>query len=133
MSNIINKNLDYCPFCKEKLIPLVNKISDTKADVICPTYHTDDKDIGVWGYRNDEKSLNTLSIQVLQKENLWIRIIYKFKTNETHIMNVWRINYTTGSSKPNNPINMIFNKIIEFNFDDEEQFKNKLQTILTFS
>jgi len=130
------QTLDHCPFCHEKFI-----LTHLKKyyRLICPLSHNlDTTNLGVWSYKKDPLGLNhSLCIRVVNNSSVkfykknWTMVAFDVlkKKDRTRIFD-----YKEDDKVIYGPtINLRFDKFISFDLDNEEKFKNKLNSIILFS
>ena len=130
------QSLDHCPFCKEKLVQLSKKKSFGDYRLDCPSKHSkdsfDDSGFTMWAKTEDLKNIRIVHIKVPPKNNLNSRAHIIFYIHKNAGKDKTKIILEKGS-RSYNWLELKFNKLLTFDFNDEEKFKNKLSTILMFS
>lgn len=130
------QSLDHCPFCKEKLVQLSKKKSFGDYRLDCPSKHSKDSFDGsgfiMWAKTEDLKHIRIVHVKVPPKNNLASRAHIIFYIHKNEGKDKTKIILEKGNSSYNWS-ELKFNRLISFDFSDEEKFKNKLSTILMFS
>lgn len=129
------QNLDHCPFCKEKfmVVPLKKYYRS-----VCPNKHNLSSSFGAWCYKKSEFDLNHSlcirmavdnSIKVYKKNHIMVIFEVLKRKNRTKIYNYKEDNELMYAPT----IDLRFDKFLNFDLSNEENFKQKLNTILLFS